>query len=85
MFSVSVKSYASTLATSLCWAIGFILVLFFESVNEVLGIHGSFWIFTCFSVAGVVFVSVLLFETKGLSVQEIQARLTKDNKRSVSA
>lgn len=77
MFSISVKSYASTMATSLCWAVGFILVLFFESVNESLGIHGSFWIFSFFSVSGVIFISVLLFETKGLSLLEIQARLTK--------
>lgn len=75
MFSVSVKSYAATLATSMCWAVGFVLVLGFEIANEVIGVYWTFWIFTIFTATGFMFILCIVFETKGLNLQEIQARL----------
>lgn len=77
MFSVSVKSYAATVATSVCWGTGFLMILIFEWLIEILGVYGSFWVYAGFAVSGVIFIMALAIETKGLSVQEIQNRLQR--------
>lgn len=79
MFPMNVKAYAGTISAGFCWAISFVFVKYFEEVSISLGIHWSFWIFTICGVFGVLFVMLVLFETKGLSLQAIQDRLNNRN------
>ncbi|XP_077287496.1 facilitated trehalose transporter Tret1-like [Arctopsyche grandis] len=77
LFDPSVKSIASTIATTFCWLISFILTKFFGSVADSLGMHYAFWIFGLFTLIAFFFVFFLLPETKGKSLQEIQDILNK--------
>lgn len=77
LFDPGVKSIASTIATTICWIIGFIITKFFGSIADALGMHYAFWIFGMFTLAAFFFVFFLLPETKGKSLQEIQAVLNK--------
>ncbi|XP_077292177.1 facilitated trehalose transporter Tret1-2 homolog [Arctopsyche grandis] len=77
LFDQSIKSYGSTIATSFNWMIGFLLTKFFGSVAVALGMHYAFWIFGIFCLISFFFVLILLPETKGKSLKEIQAILNK--------
>lgn len=77
LFSVNIKSYAATLATAVCWITSFIMLYSFESLIEALGIYWPFWIFSIGSSVAFLFTFFYVFETKGLTVQEIQNRLNK--------
>lgn len=77
LFAANVKSYAATLGTVSCWFTAFITIYSFESLNEALGIYWPFWIFSISSVIGFFFTLFYVFETKGLTTQEIQSRLNQ--------
>ncbi|XP_065217973.1 facilitated trehalose transporter Tret1-2 homolog [Planococcus citri] len=68
----SVKTFASALATSLCWFLGFLVTRFFAPMVDALGSSGTFWFFSIFCVFGVIFIIVQLPDTQGKSFQEIQ-------------
>lgn len=77
LFSLNIKSYAATLATVACWVTSFAMIYSFEFLNQALGIYWSFWIFTIASFLAFLFTLFYIFETKGLTVQEIQNKLNK--------
>lgn len=51
------------------------VVQVFSKLMESVGEAGTFWIFGGCCVAATAFVTVLVFETKGLSQQEVQNKL----------
>nr|CAD7448918.1 unnamed protein product [Timema bartmani] len=75
LFAPNVKSMASSIATSFCWFLAFLVTKFFPTISEELGSDYAFWIFGIFAVVAFVSVFFLLPETKGKSLQEIQAIL----------
>lgn len=72
LFPSNVKSSASTVNASFCWLLGFIITKFYAPLSEVIGIDGSFWIFSVCCVIAGIFVYKYLPETSGKSLQEIQ-------------
>lgn len=77
MFPPNIKSLASTLTASFCWFLSFLLTLFFEDLKGAIGNDFTFWLFGIFCVVSVPFVFILLPETKGKSLQEIQEILNR--------
>lgn len=77
LFDPAVKSIASTIATTFCWLIGFVITKYFGTISEALGMHYAFWIFGLCTFSAFCFVFFLLPETKGKSLQEIQDILNK--------
>lgn len=75
MFPSNVKSYASSIVASTCWIIGFFITLYFSTLAAAVGSAWSFWLFTIFCAAAVPFTFIMVFETKGMSLQQIQDRL----------
>lgn len=75
MFSPEVKSQASTIVATTCWILGFLVTKYFSAVDSALGTHWSFWIFGIFCGIAFMFTSTLMFETKGLTLQQIQDKL----------
>ncbi|KAF5279152.1 hypothetical protein FQR65_LT03398 [Abscondita terminalis] len=72
LFSANAKSVSSTITSSVCWFLGFIITKFFSNIVDVIGIAGSFWVFSGFCAIAFFFVLKLLPETSGKSFQEIQ-------------
>jgi MFS family permease len=75
LFAPDVKSSASSIVTSMNWTLGFLLTKYFLALQEVLGSYGAFWLFGIFCIAAFIFTFTLVFETKGLSLQQIQDKL----------
>jgi len=75
MFATEVKAVASSIVASTCWILGFCVTFWFESLSEAIGAAWSFWIFGLFCVGAVAFILVVVIETKGLSLKQIQDKL----------
>ncbi|CAH0564533.1 unnamed protein product [Brassicogethes aeneus] len=72
IFPTNLKSIASTITTCFCLALAFVITMFFPQVSITLGMAPSFWGFSVFSLVGVLFTHVIVPETKGKSMSEIQ-------------
>lgn len=75
MFAPEIKSVASSFAVSACWVVDFGVTKAFLPLESVVGSHGNFWIFGVFCIIAFVFTWMVVFETKGLTLDEIQDRL----------
>lgn len=75
MFSPEIKSKASAIVAGSCWLLGFCVTLGFEPLDAALGTHWAFWLFAICSFGGFIFVLLMVFETKGLTSQQIQDKL----------
>lgn len=75
MFAPEIKSVASTIAISACWIIDFAVTKAFLPLETVIGSYGNFFLFGGFCVIAFVFTSTMVFETKGLSLSEVQDKL----------
>jgi MFS family permease len=75
MFPPNVKSVASSIVTSICWILGFMVTKYFAALEEVVGSYGAFWLFGICCCVAFLFTLTMVFETKGLSLQQIQDKL----------
>ncbi|XP_032680146.1 facilitated trehalose transporter Tret1-2 homolog [Odontomachus brunneus] len=75
MFASNVKAKASGVTVSVCWFLAFIITKFSSNIIEAFGNYTTFWLFGAFCIASILFTVLLLPETKGKSLQEIQDEL----------
>jgi sugar porter (SP) family MFS transporter len=80
LFPPQFRNYASALVSSFCLFLAFIFALFFPNIREIIGMAASFWIFAGSSALGIVFVWLLVPETKGKSLHDIQLGLETGTK-----
>lgn len=88
MFSPDIKSMASSFAVSACWIVDFGVTKSFLPLEQYVGSYGNFWIFGAFCVIAFFFTWFFVFETKGLTLDEIQDQLNgrlRRGRHSVSA
>lgn len=83
MFSPETKSVSTSLAVTACWIVDFIVTKCFLPLESVIGNYGNFWLFGGFSLVAMVFSCTVVFETKGLTLSEIQGRLNGQRKNEV--
>lgn len=76
VFDVDIKGLASSIAVSLNFAISFLVMKGAFQISATLGVGGMFWMFSGFSVAGIVFIIIVVPETKNKTFAEIQRMLT---------
>ncbi|XP_012234489.1 solute carrier family 2, facilitated glucose transporter member 8 [Linepithema humile] len=75
MFSSNVKAKASGITVSICWFLAFLITKFSSNMDEAIGQYATFWMFAGFCVLSIIFTVLILPETKGKSLQQIQAEL----------
>lgn len=75
MFSSNVKSKASGITVCVCWFLSFIITKFSDDLQTAFGNYLLYWVFGVFCVISVLFTILVLPETKGKSLQEIQDEL----------
>ncbi|XP_057662768.1 facilitated trehalose transporter Tret1-like [Diorhabda carinulata] len=75
MFSPEIKSKCSSAAATFNWFLAFIVTKFYFIFASNLGADVTFYIFTIISATAVVFVLIVVPETKGKTFAEIQAEL----------
>ncbi|XP_058797919.1 facilitated trehalose transporter Tret1-2 homolog [Phymastichus coffea] len=76
MFSSEVKAKASGITVLICWAFAFVITKYFSTISNAYGNHTAFWIFTVFCILSIVFALMLLPETRGKSLKQIQSELS---------
>ncbi len=67
------RSRALAVATAANWGSAFLVSQFFLTLIDHIGKPATFWIFAFFGICGFVFIKTLLPETKGRTLEEIEA------------
>jgi SP family facilitated glucose transporter-like MFS transporter 8 len=73
VFPERVRGIASSVATVLNWICSFILTKFFAQMKEAITDYGTFWFFSVMCLGCAIFVQLVVPETKGRSLEEIEA------------
>jgi facilitated trehalose transporter len=77
IYAPEIKSIACSITVSASWIIDFAITKSFLPLETYVGSYGNFWIFAGFCVLGFIFTRIKVFETKGLTLSEIQDRLKR--------
>jgi SP family sugar porter-like MFS transporter len=77
IFPNRIRGAAMAVATVSLWLASFLLVYTFPLLNNAFGASGTFWLYGIISVAGFLFIFKKLPETKGKSLEEIEAELVR--------
>ncbi|XP_020293165.1 facilitated trehalose transporter Tret1-2 homolog [Pseudomyrmex gracilis] len=72
MFASNVKAKASGITVSLCWFLAFIITKFSDDMTKSFGNFATFWMFGAFCIVSILFTVLILPETKGKSLKQIQ-------------
>ncbi|RZB40864.1 Sugar tr domain containing protein [Asbolus verrucosus] len=75
IFTTEIKSVASSAAGTFNWFLAFLVTKFYLQVSEFVGQDTTFYVFGVTSLLGALFVYVVVPETKGKTVEEVQAEL----------
>ena len=73
IFPNRIRGAAMSIAVMSLWIGCFVLTYTFPLLNERVGSAGAFWIYAAICVAGFVFIKLRLPETKGKTLEEIEA------------
>lgn len=77
IFPNKIRGAAMAVASSSLWIGSFLLVILFPILNNALGAHGTFWVYAGICFLGFLFILKKLPETKGKTLEEVEAELTK--------
>lgn len=75
IFAHDVKALGNTIIVSASLVVDFLALRSFLLISEAYGLGWAFWIFAIVCAAAFVFTLLVVVETKGLSLEEIQRRL----------
>ena len=78
IFPNRVRSHGVSAAVSSLWIASFLLTYTFPMLNERLGTSGIFFVYGVICMAGFLFVAWFVPETKGRTLEQIEAAVTSD-------
>jgi hypothetical protein len=78
IFPNRLRSVGVSAAVAALWISSFALTYSFPFLNRALGSAGSFFTYGAICLAGAVFVFFLVPETKGRTLEELEAQSTRD-------
>ncbi|KAG5675998.1 hypothetical protein PVAND_005853 [Polypedilum vanderplanki] len=74
LFPLEYRSIGSSIATSFSYFCAFLGVKTFVDFQQLLGLDGAFWLFACISCVGLCFVIMVVPETKGKDLDEMDPK-----------
>jgi sugar porter (SP) family MFS transporter len=77
IFPNRIRGLAMSVAVSSLWIACFLVTFSFPILNQRLGADGTFWTYALICFAGFVFIWRFIPETKGKTLEEIEAQLTR--------
>lgn len=80
IFPLRARGPASSIATLSNWLLAFIVTKTFDSMQEGLTVQGTYWFYSGCCLVGFVFVYLVMPETKGKTLEEIEAMFDKDGR-----
>lgn len=75
VYSKEISPIAAPVSGAFNWALAFLITATFGSISKGIGIGETFWIFAGLSLLGTIFVALVVPETKGKTIAEIQRML----------
>ncbi len=75
IFPNRVRSSAMSLSVTALWSACFVLTYTFPLLNAALGVAGTFWTYAAVCLAGALFLIARLPETKGRTLEQLEAEL----------
>lgn len=84
IYPLRVRSFALSMATSVCWVTNLLVSFTFLSIVDMLSVYGAFWLYASIAVFGFAYLWKELPETKGLELEEIQQIFERREERSSS-
>uniref|UniRef100_A0AAG5D9C8 Major facilitator superfamily (MFS) profile domain-containing protein n=1 Tax=Anopheles atroparvus TaxID=41427 RepID=A0AAG5D9C8_ANOAO len=72
-----IKGFATTFCMVTNWTVAFVALKYFSLISIAYGMHGMLMFFALCSLAGAIFVIVVMPETKGKNFQEIQKMMER--------
>ncbi len=75
IFSNRVRSTAMAISVTALWTACFLLTYTFPLLNAALGSAGTFWTYAAVCLAGAVYLSMRLPETKGRTLEQLESEL----------
>ncbi|GMF10716.1 unnamed protein product [Phytophthora lilii] len=72
IYSLRVRSFALSMATSVCWVTNLLVSFTFLSIVDGVSVYGAFWLYASIALFGFAYLWNELPETKGLELEEIQ-------------
>lgn len=84
LFPSNVKAVAAAMYTMFASAVGFGVAKLYQVISDEIGTYVSFWIFAVCSTFFLVFVFLLVPETKGKSLDQILQEMHSPQKRSLN-
>jgi sugar porter (SP) family MFS transporter len=78
IFPLQMRGPAMAVCTMFNWGFNFLISYTFLSLTDVITKQGTFWLYAFFGVCAVIFFATIVPETKGRSLEEIQADLGGD-------
>ena len=74
MFDARAKGFCSAVCATLNWGASFLFAYFVADMNKTLGQDWTYWLFAILTACVTVFEFFFLPETKGKTLEEIQAK-----------
>ncbi|XKL62683.1 hypothetical protein PGB90_002516 [Kerria lacca] len=78
-----IRGSAASLATAFNWSCTFVVTKTFSNLKQLIGFAGAFWLFGIICLASMVFVVLVVPETQGKSLEDIERNLTGGTKGPV--
>lgn len=75
IFPNRIRSSAMAISVTALWAACFLLTYTFPQLNVALGAAGTFWTYAAVCLAGLVYLSIRLPETKGRTLEQLEREL----------
>lgn len=79
IFPLRARGPASSFATLANWTLAFVVTKTYQSMVDALFIQGVYWFYAGFCLLAFIFVLVLMPETKGKTLEEIETMFDKKN------
>jgi major inositol transporter-like SP family MFS transporter len=79
IFPVRLRGIGMGLAVLCLWLCNFLVGLFFPLLLDVIGLSSTFFLFAAFGIVGIIYVAKFLPETRGLSLEQIEANFKKES------
>lgn len=80
VLSNEINAIVSPICGAFNWGLAFLITATLISISDAIGIGQTFWIFAGISLVGTIFTVLLIPETKGKSLTEIQRMLSGEKK-----
>ncbi|XP_044271464.1 facilitated trehalose transporter Tret1-like [Tribolium madens] len=79
IFTAKSQGVATSVSAAFNWIMAFTVTNQYQNLNDLLGVGGTFMAFGAVCALGVVFIALLVPETKGKDIEQVQEALMRNN------